>query len=43
VNGVRQTGNPQRLVLKDHQEIAIVVGKAPKKIPSTFAWAANGI
>jgi hypothetical protein len=43
VNGVRQTGNPQRLVLKDHQEIAIVVGKPPKKIPATFAWAANGI
>ena len=43
VNGVRQTGNPQKLVLKNHQEIAIVVGKAPKKIPATFPWAANGI
>jgi hypothetical protein len=43
VNGVRHTGNPQRLVLKDHQEIAVVVGKPPKKIPATFAWAANGI
>jgi hypothetical protein len=43
VNGVRQTGNPQKLVLKDHQEIAIVVGKPPKKIPATFAWAANGV
>jgi hypothetical protein len=43
VNGVQQTGDPQKLVLKNHQEIAIVVGKPPKKIPSTFAWAANGI
>jgi hypothetical protein len=43
VNGVRQRGNPQRLVLKDHQEIVLVVGKPPKKIPATFAWAANGI
>ena len=43
VDGVRQAGNPQRLVLKEHQEIAIVVGKPPKKIPATFAWTANGI
>jgi hypothetical protein len=43
VNGRRQTGNPQNLVLKDHEEIAIVVGKPPKKIPSTFAWAAHGV
>jgi hypothetical protein len=43
VNGVQQVGNPQRLVLKDHQEIAIVVGKPPKKIPATFDWKAwNG-
>jgi hypothetical protein len=43
VNGVRQTGNPQNLVLKDHQEIAIVVGNPPKKIPSTYDWAAHGV
>ena len=43
VNGVRQTGNPQSLVLKDHQEIAIVVGKPPKKIPETYPWAAHGV
>jgi hypothetical protein len=43
VNGVRRLGNPQKLVLKDHEEIAIVVGKPPKKIPATFAWAANGV
>ena len=43
VNGVRHVGNPQKLVLKNHQEIAVVVGKPPKKIPATFAWAANGV
>jgi hypothetical protein len=43
VNGKRQTGNPQRLVLRDHQQIVIVVGKPPKKIPSTFDWAAHGV
>ena len=43
VNGVRQLGNPQKLILKDHEEIAIVVGKPPKKIPATFAWAAHGV
>ena len=43
VNGVQQTGNPQKLVLKNHQEIAIVVGKPPKKIPATFAWSAHGV
>jgi hypothetical protein len=43
VDGVRQVGNPQKLVLKNHQEIVIVVGKPPKKIPATFDWAAwNG-
>lgn len=43
VNGVQQTGNPENLVLKNHQEIAIVVGKPPKQIPKTYAWAAHGV
>jgi hypothetical protein len=43
VNGVKHTGNPQSLVLRDHQEIALVVGKPPKKIPATYAWSAHGI
>jgi hypothetical protein len=38
VNGVRQTGNPENLVLKAHQEIAIVVGKPPAKIPSSYKF-----
>jgi hypothetical protein len=39
LNGKRQTGNPQTLVFKPHQEIAFVVGKAPAKIPSSFKFA----
>jgi len=39
VNGKPQTGNPAQLVLKSHQEIAIVVGKPPKTIPETFDFA----
>jgi hypothetical protein len=41
VNGKRQTGNPAGLELKAHQEIAIVVGKPPKKIPSKYAFTAG--
>jgi hypothetical protein len=43
LNGVKQTGNPQDLVLKNHEQIAIVVGKPPKKIPATFPFAAHGV
>jgi hypothetical protein len=43
VNGVKQRGNPQDLVLKNHEQIAIVVGKPPKKIPATFGWEAHGV
>ena len=39
VNGKQQTGNPQNLVLKPHQEVAIVVGKPPAKIPSSYKFA----
>lgn len=38
VNGKPQTGNPAGLVLKPHQEIAIVTGKAPARIPSSYAF-----
>jgi hypothetical protein len=38
VNGVQQAGNPAGLVLKNHQQIAIVVGKPPKTIPSSYDW-----
>jgi hypothetical protein len=37
VNGLNDPGNPADLVLKAHQEIAIVIGTTrPKKIPSTY-------
>ena len=38
LNGKLQTGNPQTYTLKSHDEIAIVVGKPPNKIPSTFKF-----
>lgn len=39
VNGKQQTGNPQTLILKPHQEVAIVVGKPPAKIPSSYKFS----
>lgn len=39
VDGKEQTGNPASLVLKAHQEIALVVGKAPAEIPSSYKFA----
>ncbi len=41
VNGKQQTGNPQTYVLQSHDEVAIVVGKPPAKIPSTYAFQAG--
>lgn len=38
LDGKRQTGNPADLVLKSHQEIAIVVGKPPARIPSSYKF-----
>jgi len=39
VDGKQQTGNPADLVLKPHHEIAIVVGKPPKSIPSSYKFS----
>jgi hypothetical protein len=39
LNGKQQTGNPQTLVFKPHQEIAFVVGKPPAEIPSSFKFS----
>jgi len=41
VNGKPQTGPAYALKLEPHQEIAIVIGKPPAKIPSTYNW--NGL
>ncbi len=38
LDGKRYAGNPSTLVLNAHEEIAFVIGKPPKKIPSTYNW-----
>ena len=38
VNGNLQTIPPYALKLEPHQEIAIVIGKPPATIPSTYNW-----
>jgi hypothetical protein len=38
LNGKLQTGNPQRYVLQPHDEVAIVVGKPPATIPSSYKF-----
>jgi hypothetical protein len=41
LNGKQQTGNPQKYVLQPHDEIAIVLGKPPAKIPSSYQFLAG--
>ncbi len=36
VDGQRHSGNPADIVLRDRQEIAIVIGTPPEEIPDTF-------
>jgi hypothetical protein len=38
VDGVEYKGDPSNLILKKHQELALVIGKAPKKVPSTYQF-----
>jgi hypothetical protein len=38
VNGVPFDGDPRTVVLKAHEEVAVVYGKAPKKIPSSYKF-----
>jgi hypothetical protein len=38
LDGAPYPGNPSALVLKRHQVIAFVIGKPPKKIPSTYKF-----
>ena len=38
VNGKQKTGNPEAYVLQSHDEVVIVIGKPPKKIPSSFKF-----
>jgi hypothetical protein len=37
VDGQRRTGDPADIVLRDRQEIAIVIGTPPEEIPDTFS------
>jgi len=41
LDGKRFQGDPARLVLAPHQEIAVVIGKAPARIPSRYAFSAG--
>jgi hypothetical protein len=43
VDGKAFAGDPNNVILRNHEEIAVVYGKAPKKIPSTFGWKAAGV
>ena len=38
VNGAPYAGDPSLLKLIKHQEVAIVVGKPPKKIPTSYQF-----
>jgi hypothetical protein len=38
VNGTPRTGNPAALVLHAHQEIAIVAGTPPKRVPKSYLF-----
>jgi hypothetical protein len=43
VNGKKLAGNPAQLVLKNHQEIAIVIGKPPATVPPSFDFSGYGV
>jgi hypothetical protein len=43
LNGVKQIGSPANLILKNHEEIAISVGKPPASIPKSFDFSAHGV
>ena len=43
VNGKRFAGDPNNVVLREHQEFAIVYGKPPAKIPSKYDWGPSGL
>jgi hypothetical protein len=41
VNGQTSAGDPAAIVLREHQEIAVVIGTPPKQIPSTYNFPAG--
>jgi hypothetical protein len=43
VDGVKQSGNPADLVLKEHQTITVVLGKPPATILKSFDFGRHGV
>jgi hypothetical protein len=43
VNGKPFHGDPNNIILHQHDEYAIVYGKPPKKIPSKYDWRPSGL
>jgi hypothetical protein len=43
LNGKLFTGNPNNVVLHNHDEYVIAYGKPPKKIPSKYNWGPSGL
>jgi len=41
IDGVEYKGDPSQLTLKKHQELAFVIGKAPKNVPSSYRFPAG--
>lgn len=41
VDGKRYTGDPTRLTLREHQELALAIGKPPAQIPSSYSFSAG--
>ncbi len=39
VDGKRLEGDPRKILLTDHKEIAIVIGKPPEEIPSSYDFS----
>jgi hypothetical protein len=38
VNGKARSGDPAKLVLKPHEEIAVAVGKLPRRVPKSYRF-----
>jgi hypothetical protein len=43
LNGKKMTGNPENLILKNHEVMVISIGKPPAKVPTSFDFAAHGV
>jgi len=41
LNGKRYPSDPTRIVLASHQEIAVVIGKTPARVPASYAFPAG--